>query len=790
MDLSTHWTARVTILAVFAFFNQTPALRGAPSKVRFSQSAQRVDAYDFLDITLNVTKPDARNPFTDVAVQGWFAPDGGRRANVDGFCDSSDGSVFRIRFMPTQTGRHDYSVTYRQGQYKATHKGSFDAVEGGRKGIVRVDGQHPWHFLWEGTGEHYFYNGTTTYFLAGWDADQIRRNLDRLARLKVNRVRAAIAGRVKDGQTWFENVYPTDRFRFLLNPWVGKRPNSVQDPGFDVTRFNVDYWRKWDVLLRHARQRDVVVSVIFYVDGRRPGVDPFGKKAMGGEDEQRYYRYAVARFAAFSNVMWDVTNEYRQFRDDAWAEKMGAFIKTCDPYDHLTSVHGHGDFRFQKSPWADFAMYQRWDENGGYAFMLDNRKKQAATGRIMPQVNEEYGYEDHYPTWGGNRRAPARSADSRRRLAWGMYMAGGYQTSGERADTGTGWGSDTGGGWLNGRGDDSMTMFVGYAHIVDFFTSLPWWELTPDDDFFAVPGQDAVQKELTQIVYTRDKAGKAAFFLNGKKQSSRTVRGDCSNWDAGFRLALANELTQDRPWLGELHRVAIYAHAISEQHVVRNFNGGHRKTPGSPVALFDFRRGQGDTIQDVSGAGKPLNLRISNTSAVDWLPSGGLSVRAPVLIASTGAAGKISAAVRKSGELTLEAWISPANMTQSGPARIVTVSRDTAQRNFTLGQKGSTYEVRFRTTSTSRNGEPALTTQAGQEDFTPICGLRNAKGDLAVVYLPAGGSIAIKPKTLARGFNAKWYNPRTGQWSAAAAKAKSTFAAPDEMDWVLLLRAN
>ena len=40
---------------------------------------------------------------------------------------------------------------------------------------------------------------------------------------------------------------------------------------------------------------------------------------------------------------------------------------------------------------------------------------------------------------------------------------------------------DTGGGWLNGRGDDSMKMLVGYGHIVDFFTSVRWWELDPDN---------------------------------------------------------------------------------------------------------------------------------------------------------------------------------------------------------------------------------------------------------------------------------------------------------------------
>src|SRR5919201_979737 len=41
---------------------------------------------------------------------------------------------------------------------------------------------------------------------------------------------------------------------------------------------------------------------------------------------------------------------------------MGTLLKTVDPYRHLTSVHGHADFLFRTSPWADFAMYQSWDE--------------------------------------------------------------------------------------------------------------------------------------------------------------------------------------------------------------------------------------------------------------------------------------------------------------------------------------------------------------------------------------------------------------------------------------------
>ena len=206
---------------------------------------------------------------------------------------------------------------------------------------------------------------------------------------------------------------------------------------------------------------------------------------------------------------------------------MGAFLKQCDPYDHVTSVHGHGQFPFRTSEWADFAMYQSWDEGGGYRFMLNNRVEQQKTGRPIPQINEEYGYEDHYPVWGGSRKAPARSADNRRRLAWGMYMAGGYQTTGERADTGTGWGPDTGGGWINGRGDDSMTMLKGYGHIVDFFTALPWWRLEPDNGSSRWRARPSLPAKLTHVAYTRNSQGKATLYVDGTPVSTREVAGRC-----------------------------------------------------------------------------------------------------------------------------------------------------------------------------------------------------------------------------------------------------------------------
>ena len=81
-----------------------------PADVSFSQSAQSVEVYDFVEVTLNVSKPDAGNPFTDVAVQGSFEKTSGAdKLSVTGFCDASDGSVFRIRFMPASEG--DYFLS-------------------------------------------------------------------------------------------------------------------------------------------------------------------------------------------------------------------------------------------------------------------------------------------------------------------------------------------------------------------------------------------------------------------------------------------------------------------------------------------------------------------------------------------------------------------------------------------------------------------------------------------------------------------------------------------------------
>ena len=125
------------------------------------------------------------------------------------------------------------------------------------------------------------------------------------------------------------------------------------------------------------------------------------------------------------------------------------------------------------------------------------------------------------------------------------------------------------------------------------------------------------------------------------------------------------------------------------------------------VALYDFRLAKGNVVKDRSGAGQPLNLTIESPKNVRR-SEGALEVRGPALIRSGGSAAKLYNGVRRSGEITIEAWVRPANTQQDGPARIVTLSGNTSERNFTLGQEGDTIDVRLRTTKTSGNGAPSL----------------------------------------------------------------------------------
>lgn len=155
----------------------------------------------------------------------------------------------------------------------------------------------------------------------------------------------------------------------------------------------------------------------------------------------------------------------------------------------------------------------------------------------------------------------------------------------------------------------------------------------------------------------------------------------------------------------------------------------------APIALYTFQEGTGQTVFDRSGVSVPLNLTVRDPNAIRWLQHG-VAIVAPTIFVSPGPASKVIEAVQKTNEITIEAWVRSQNISQDGPARIITLSKNTHERNFTIGQgmwddlPSSLYDARLRTTETNEDGRPGLSTASGllTTDMTHIVYTRTISG--------------------------------------------------------------
>jgi hypothetical protein len=135
------------------------------------------------------------------------------------------------------------------------------------------------------------------------------------------------------------------------------------------------------------------------------------------------------------------------------------------------------------------------------------------------------------------------------------------------------------------------------------------------------------------------------------------------------------------------------------------------------IALYRFDEGSGAIARDTSGVDPPMDLELTGA---EWLDGNGIEIVSGKASASPEASRKLYDRIgRGSNQFSIEAWVIPANVTQEGPARIVSYSSGTRQRNFTLGQSGYNYVFRNRnrTAEIGDNGTPALNTRDADQDL-------------------------------------------------------------------------
>ncbi|MDT0629915.1 LamG domain-containing protein [Alteromonas sp. W364] len=158
---------------------------------------------------------------------------------------------------------------------------------------------------------------------------------------------------------------------------------------------------------------------------------------------------------------------------------------------------------------------------------------------------------------------------------------------------------------------------------------------------------------------------------------------------------------------------------LVSSHALTLFDGtlatGGGRFESNVIAKWEFKTGSGNIAFDTSGIEPALNLTLSG--GYEWVGGNGIQLTDGKAQGATSDSKKIHDLIVATGEFAIEAWVAPANVTQEGPARIVSYSGGRDRRNFTLGQTLYNYDMLLRHGNTDTNGMPALSTRDADEDL-------------------------------------------------------------------------
>ena len=177
------------------------------------------------------------------------------------------------------------------------------------------------------------------------------------------------------------------------------------------------------------------------------------------------------------------------------------------------------------------------------------------------------------------------------------------------------------------------------------------------------------------------------------------------NWNSDYQLLVGNEMTLNRPWQGSIYKISIFNKVLSEDKIkiirATNYN---RKTSAECTAgliaeyIFNtvpvINRGYLREEMDLF----PLN-QLQKEEEDD-----GFVIENNNLFRTKNGTARFIRFLQDANRLTIALWMKPLTLRQSGPARIISLSSDCNNRNFTLGQSGSMLNFRVRTPLAGNNG--------------------------------------------------------------------------------------
>ena len=411
----------------------------------------QVGVYNVFELQVSNSK-SYPNPFDFnlVELRGTFTAPSKKQVKIFGFFDGDGdggqtGNVWKLRFMPDEEGTWTYAYTWTDGTPGAS--GSFKVVGGSGKGPLKVDPLHP-HSLIHANGQRFFWNGDTEWFFLSDSFTQTSRfaAIDFLASKKVNNLLMVMVN---------DDKYP-------VLPWVSRT---------DKGRFDLQRLKRWEAVIEYMKWKGMIADLWFYSDDSKALLPPPDSAA-----EDLYFKYIIARFAAYENVTWNLALEYEEYRTSSWVTKRAQFVKDRDPFDHLLAVHQlpSGSFAFPGLSNLDHTSLQHLgaDHATLNRVVRENRDASASAGRPIPVMHEEFFIE-------GARGNP----DQFRQGIWAVTTAGGYYKGASL------------GFWIGTSYKNALHFDVA-KRLFEFIVTVPYWEMRPDNSVVSAgyalvnPGKD------------------------------------------------------------------------------------------------------------------------------------------------------------------------------------------------------------------------------------------------------------------------------------------------------------
>jgi VanZ like family len=173
------------------------------------------------------------------------------------------------------------------------------------------------------------------------------------------------------------------------------------------------------------------------------------------------------------------------------------------------------------------------------------------------------------------------------------------------------------------------------------------------------------------------------------------------NWQQNYPLSLGNEQTGDRPWQGYISELYIADRAMSRNEVSQVFaNENYWNNIGDSLLASYQLKGKCCYQEQ---AGKLPELRWQGQPS-DTQENKGIFLNSNHWLVTATPVTSLNKRISETSEFTISTTVATADTSQTGPARIISLSGNSLQRNLTLAQQGYSLDFRLRTLMTGQNG--------------------------------------------------------------------------------------